>query len=205
MNNQDKILLAFAAAQAMKTFSESCKNSGIKVSREVIIETWNKVSETLWVPKNQIAEIGTMIEVWKHQNEIQSIIAQKYYPDVQNHIDIQTPYNSQINISQQRKIILNIIEQIKEEYMREELKNKENHGLDLIQIHEIWEKKAWKHIRKILKFSLEANDHIDNTNAHSNLNIQLAIESIKFDKPITKNDVELYYYYAKYLAQKKGK
>ncbi|MGB2111472.1 MAG: hypothetical protein ACPHY8_06785, partial [Patescibacteria group bacterium] len=33
VNNQEKILLAFAAAQAMKTFSDTCKNSGIKVSK----------------------------------------------------------------------------------------------------------------------------------------------------------------------------
>ena len=60
-------------------------------------------------------------------------------------------------------------------------------------------------MKKILRVAHDANDHIENTNAYSDLQINLSLQLIKFEQPITQNDVELYYYYAKYLAQKKGK
>ncbi len=212
MNNQEKILLAFAAAQAMKTFSDACKSSWIKVSKDVILETWNKVSETLWVSKTQIAEIWRLIQIGKTQEDIQQIIAQKYFPEIsENKKETLSQKTKNNNISEnhsiedKRKYILEIIEKIKNKYIQAETNLSENFWKDLEKIYQDWEKKSWRHIKKILKVSQEANSYLDYQDAKTDLELQLTIQCIHLDSQITADDIELYYFYAKYKTQKKWK
>ncbi len=206
MNNQEKIILAFAAAQAMKTFSDACKNSGIKVSKDVILETWNKVSETLWISKTQIAEIWTLIQRWKTQQDIQEIITQKYFPKTsENKKELFSPESENNSIVNKRKKILEVIEKIKNNYIQEETSLCENFWKDLEKIYQNWEQKAWRHIKKILQVSQEANSYLDYQDVKTDLELQLTIQCIHLDSQITQNDLELYYFYAKYRAQKKWK
>lgn len=212
MNNQEKILLAFAAAQAMKTFSDTCKNSGIKVSKDVVLETWNKVSETLWVPKTQIAEIWTLIQIGKTQEDIQKIITQKYFPETSKNSEKLIPQKTENNnisennsIEDKRKYVLEVIEKIKNKYIQAETNLCENFWKDLEKIYQDWEKKSWRHIKKILKVSQEANAYLDYQDAKTDLELQLTIQCIHLDSQITADDIELYYFYAKYKTQKKWK
>ena len=212
MNNQEKILLAFAAAQAMKIFSDTCKNSGIKVSKDVVLETWNKVSETLWVPKTQIAEIWTLIQIGKTQEDIQKIITQKYFPETSKNSEKLIPQKTENNnisennsIEDKRKYVLEVIEKIKNKYIQAETNLCENFWKDLEKIYQDWEKKSWRHIKKILKVSQEANAYLDYQDAKTDLELQLTIQCIHLDSQITADDIELYYFYAKYKTQKKWK
>lgn len=155
MNNQEKILLAFAAAQAIKTFSDACKSWWIKVSKDVILETWNKVSETLWVSKTQIAEIWTLIQIGKTQEDIQQIITQKYFPEIsENKKETLSQKTKNNNISEnnsiedKRKYILEIIEKIKNKYIQAETNLSENFWKDLEKIYQDWEKKSWSISKK---------------------------------------------------------
>ncbi len=212
MNNQEKILLAFAAAQAMKIFSDTCKNSGIKVSKDVVLETWNKVSETLWVSKTQIAEIWTLIQIGKTQEDIQKIITQKYFPETSKNTEKLIPQKFENNnisennsIEDKRKKVLEIIEKIKNKYIQVETNLPGNFWKDLEKIYQDWEKKSWRHIKKILKVSQEANAYLDYQDAKTDLELQLTIQCIHLDSQITADDIELYYFYAKYKTQKKWK
>lgn len=212
MNNQEKILLAFAAAQAMKTFSDTCKNSGIKVSKDVVLETWNKVSETLWVSKTQIAEIWTLIQIGKTQEDIQKIITQKYFPETSKNTEKLIPQKTENNnisennsIEDKRKYVLEVIEKIKNKYIQAETNLCENFWKDLEKIYQDWEKRSWRHIKKILKVSQEANAYLDYQDAKTDLELQLTIQCIHLDSQITADDIELYYFYAKYKTQKKWK
>ena len=212
MNNQEKILLAFAAAQAMKIFSDTCKNSGIKVSKDVVLKTWNKVSETLWVSKTQIAEIWTLIQIGKTQEDIQKIITQKYFPETSKNSEKLIPQKTENNnisennsIEDKRKYVLEVIEKIKNKYIQAETNLCENFWKDLEKIYQDWEKKSWRHIKKILKVSQEANAYLDYQDAKTDLELQLTIQCIHLDSQITADDIELYYFYAKYKTQKKWK
>ena len=202
MNNQEKILLAFAAAQAMKTFSDTCKSSWIKVSKDVILETWNKVSETLRVSKTQIAEIGTLIQIGKTQEDIQQIITQKYFPEISENKTENNNISENNSIEDKRKYVLEIIEKIKNKYIQAETNQPENFWKDLEKIYQDWEKKSWRHIKKILKVSQEANSYLDYHDAKTDLELQLTIQCIHLESQVTADDIELYYFYAKYKTKK---
>ena len=98
-----------------------------------------------------------------------------------------------------------ILKIIKNHYIQEETSMSKNFWKDLEEVYQNWAKTAWKHIKKILRVSQEANSYLDYQDAQTDLELQLNIQCINFNSQINKNDVELYYYYAKYLAQKKGK
>lgn len=192
MNSKDTQLLSIAIAQAMNTFAESCKQSGIKLTKQVILDTSEKVSQNLWVNQQQIAAAGKLLQEWKTQDEILQ------------HLDTITQSVWENNTMwTQRDKILDIIDKIIDMYIQNEIWDSWNHKKYIEDINHLWTKKAWWHAKKILRAAQWAHLDLEFEDAKTDLTLNLTIAWIQIDTEISDQDIKLFYEYSKYLKSKK--